>query len=219
MLTEKGSNHEIAFHGYTHQCFDELKMSGQDAGLEILEWKRLSSRKNIIPKTVIFPQNKIGYLDLFKESGFLCYRGPELMPEMYSLPIIGKIFRRFHRYISSFLVSNVYELPAVSPNKLVNIPSTQHFFGYGRRAKMLLDIFNLHEFSIKQMIKGIKKAADERKIIHIRAHPLDFRTEEDFARLHQLFENVSGLVDKGLLESVGMAQLAEIFMLKKDCSI
>jgi len=98
------------------------------------------------------------------------------MPEIYSFPVVGRILRRFHRYISSFLVSNVYELPAVSPNDLINIHSINPtFFGYGRRTKMVHDAFNMHDFSINQMIKGAQKAADEKNIIHIKSAPIRFQ--------------------------------------------
>ncbi len=207
-LLQSGSRHEIAFHGFTHRIFDDISMDGQDASYEIQEWMRLSKIKNIVPQTVIFPRNQLGHLRLFKEFGFICFRGKEILPEVYSMPIIGRLLRRFHRQLSSFLPSNVYELPGLDQNGLVNLPSTQHFFGYDRRVDRLLVALNLDKFSTHQMLKGINKAADQRKIFHIRAHPSDFRTDRDFEKLRYLFANVSAQVEKGLLQSIGLADLA-----------
>jgi hypothetical protein len=40
------------------------------------------------------------------------------------------------------------------------------------------------------------------------AHPGEFQTEKDFEKLRYLFESVSTQVRKGLLQSIGMADLA-----------
>lgn len=206
-LLTRGSRHEIAFHGYTHKVLSERAMSKEEARAEIVEWLRVSKRKNIVPRTVIFPRNKIGHLDLFNEYGFLCYRGEELMPKAYSLPLAGRVFRRLYHYLAALSTPLVYECK-VDSSGLVNLPSSRWLFGLNRRVEWVLDSLNLHHFRIRQLIKGVEKAAVGKKIIHIWAHPHEFQTNKDIEKLRYLLGYVADEVSKGRMQSVGMAALA-----------
>jgi hypothetical protein len=205
-LLARGPRHEIAFHGYTHKVFDENTMSEDEARVELQEWLRLSERKQITPRTVVFPRNKVGHLRLFEEFGFLCYRGETPPPKTHSLPYLRKIFGRIWQ--SSPFFPLVHDFCEVGPYGLVNIPSSPNYFRRDRGLERLFDVLNLCKFSMRGAIKGVKKAAKEKKIIHIRAHPCDFQTEKDFKKLRYLLTDVSTQVKKGLLQSVGMADLA-----------
>ena len=137
-LLTRGTKHEIAFHGYTHRVFLEKTMSSKEARAEIQAWSNIAARKKIIPKTAVFPRNKIGYLDLFKEHGFICYRGEELMPGIATLPVVGRVFRRFYHFFSLFSTPVTYE-PQVDRSGLVNLPSSRWLFGFNRRVERILD--------------------------------------------------------------------------------
>jgi hypothetical protein len=210
MIRDEGDRHEIAFHGYTHRPFDETMMNRDEARIEIEEWLRLADRERIKPLSVIFPRNRVGHLDLFTEHGFRCYRSPELTPKSHGLPLIGKVMRRNHRRLSSFIPASGFDLRRPQTGELVKLPSTQHLFGYhpatGRRANAL----DLHKVIIRSMRKGIHRAAEEKKVFHLYAHPNDFRSEKDLEIARGIGEAVSEEVKKGRLVSITMAELAEI---------
>jgi hypothetical protein len=205
LLLTQGARHEIAFHGYTHQAFNAI--SEEQAKFELQEWLRLGCRKGIVPRTVIFPRHAIKHLNIFRESGFICYRGKEDTPASYDLGVIGRMIRNLD-YSLSITSPPVYELSGVDSSGMVNLPSSGHFFGYSRRFECLLDRLDLHNLRIKRMVKGVKKAANEGKVIHYWAHPWEFRTEKDFRRLRYLFSHVADEIDRGGIQSVGMAELA-----------
>ncbi|MCK4791940.1 MAG: polysaccharide deacetylase family protein [Desulfobacteraceae bacterium] len=210
-LLARGSQHEFAFHGYTHEVFEESRMSEEAARIEIQEWLRLSMRKGIVPQAVIFPRGLVGHLRVFKEAGFICYRSEEDLPRLFRLSYVGKLIKSID-HILSLSTPPVYDLNGVGPRGLVNLRSSQHFFGFNRKLEMILDSVNLHKLRINRMIKGVKKAADEKKIIHIWAHPWEFRTEKDFEKLRYLLGYVSEETNQGRIQSIGMAALAEIAM-------
>jgi hypothetical protein len=207
-ILSRKTAHEIALHGYTHKTLDT--MTGDEVLIEINESLPLFVRRGIIPCTIVFPRNRIAHLELFDRCGFVCYRGEELFPKTHSLPFVGMAFRRYHRYIAALSVPIVYDCE-VDPSGLVNLPSSRWFFGFNRNIERILDGLNLHLVRIHKMVEGIAKAASERKIIHIWAHPCEFQTNKDFDKLRFLFEGVSSQVSKGSLESVGMAELAKRF--------
>lgn len=206
-LLTRGSHHEIAFHGYTHEVFDESTMSEKAARIEIQEWLRLSGRKGLVPQTVIFPRDKVGHLDLFKEAGFICYRTEEDLPRLFRLRHIGALIKAVD-HVLALSSPPVYELKGIESSGLVNVRSSQNFFGFHRKTEMILDSLNLHRLRIKRMIRGVRKAADEKKIIHIWAHPWAFQTKKDIEKLRYLLGYVSDEVTQGRIQSIGMADLA-----------
>jgi hypothetical protein len=207
-LVTRGSQHEIAFHGYTHKIFDENAMSEEEARIEIQEWLRVAKRKGVVPQTAIFPRSKIGYLNILKEAGFICYRGEKVMPRTYSLPLIGKLLNRVDLVLQVF-PPQVYE-PRVEYSGLVNLPSSQWLFRINRKVEMILDSLDLHNLRIRTIVRGVKKAAQEKKVIHLWAHPFEFQTRKDFEKLRYLLGYVSYEMVKGRIQSVGMADLARI---------
>jgi len=205
ILLSRNSRHEIAFHGYTHRLFSTL--TSDEANFEIKEWLRLGQRKGIVPQTVIFPQGRIGHLDLFQEAGFICYRGNDVRHPALSIPLFGKLLNRINLALS-MLTPQVYEIK-VNPQGLVNVPSSQWLFRTDRRIEKSLDRLNLHNLRFFRTVKGIEKAAKERKIIHLFAHPHEFRTEKDFDKLRYIFCHFAKYAKQGRLRSITMADIAK----------
>src|SRR3990172_348526 len=203
-LLSRGAGHEIAFHGYTHRLYDRL--SRDEASLEIQEWLRLAKRKNIIHQTVIFPQGRIGRLDLFQEAGFACYRGKEVSHPALSIPLLGKVLNRIN-LVLSMLTPQVYEVN-VGSDGLVNVPSSQWLFRTNRRIETILDSLNLHTLRLQPTAKSIERAANEKKVIHLWAHPHEFRTEKDFKKLRFVFERFAAQAKAVRLQSITMVNLA-----------
>ena len=206
LLQTKGSRHEIAFHGYTHKVFSEEKMTEQEAKTEIQEWQRLAARKNVIPYSVVFPRNRPGHLQAFKDAGYICYRGDELHPKDYQIPFIGKALNRID-LVLQIRAPQVYELE-VDSTGLINLPSSRWLFGMNRKIEAIFDALGLHLLRIRKMVKAVKKSATEGKIIHIWAHPEEFKSKKDFEKLRFLLSFVSQEINKGTLQSIGMADLA-----------
>ena len=208
LLQTKGARHEIAFHGYTHKIFSEDMMTVQEAKIEIQEWQKVASRKNIIPYSIVFPRNRIGHLKTFKDAGYICYRGDELHPKDYKIPLLGKALNLIDLFLQ-IRVPQVYE-PIMDPEGLVNLPSSRWLFGMNRKFEAVFDAFNLHLLRIRKLVRAVRMAAREGKTIHIWAHPEEFKTEKDFDKLRFLLSVVSNEIKKGAIQSIGMAELAKI---------
>jgi hypothetical protein len=208
MILGRDMGHELAFHGYTHRVFDQ--MSEDDVRTEIEEWSRLARRWNVVPQTVIFPQGRIGHLDIFRESGFLCYRGKEVRHPVLSVPVVGKVINRAN-LILAVLTPQAYGISA-NGARLVNLPSSHWLFRTDRAIETILDVLNLPKLRLIPIARGIKQAAEKRQVIHLWAHPHEFRTERDFEKLRYVFGCVAEEVEKGRMVSVTMADLAKRVM-------
>jgi peptidoglycan/xylan/chitin deacetylase (PgdA/CDA1 family) len=72
-LLESSVKHDIAAHGYYHMEFDKLSRVDTETELEMISQRM--KEFNIAPKTFVFPRNRVAYLELLEERGYLCYRG------------------------------------------------------------------------------------------------------------------------------------------------
>ena len=125
---------------------------------------------------------------------------------MLSVPGIGKALNRANLALA-IMTPQTYEI-AVEPGGLVNLPSSQWLFRTNRTIESLLDGLNLHNLRLKATARGIGQAAEKKQVIHLWAHPHEFRTEKDFEKLGYVFGYVAEEVGKGRLESLTMAALA-----------
>ncbi len=204
MIVSRGDRHEIACHGYVHRLFDG--MSRDEAGFEVREWLRLAGRRGLGPGTVIFPQGRIGHLPLFRESGFICYRGKDVRHPAFSIPILGKALNHVNLFLS-MMTPRVYGIEA-EPGKLVDIPSSQWLFRTNRWVETFLDALGLPFLRLRGTMKAVGRAAAEGKTVHLWIHPHEVRTEEDWRKLRLVFGRVAGEIAKGRLRSITMANLA-----------
>ena len=203
-ILARDAGHEIACHGYTHRYFDSL--SPEEARFEIEKWVALAREHGLMPWTVIFPQGRIAHLDLFREAGFLSYRGKDVRQPMLAVPILGKLLNRANLRLA-FLRPQVFD-PDCDASGLVNIPSSLWMFRTDRRVETTLDALGVPFLRLRGAAHAIRDAARTGKTVHLWAHPHEFRTEEDFRKLAFVFEQFSQEAQAGRLESITMAELA-----------
>ena len=210
-LLNRGVKQEIAFHGYSHKIFDESLMSPQDAKLEVQEWLRVGKRKNIIPRAVTFPRNRAGHLDLLKKMGMICYRGEAVVSPLSRNGRLWKYLKTIDKILG---LSNVpiFDLTCQENHGLVVLRPSEYLFDINRKIELFLDSIHLHHLRIRRIIRGIHRAAEEKKIIHIWAHPCEFKTQKDFSKLHQIFMAVSDEMKQGRMQSVGMTEMAKLLL-------
>jgi len=202
-IQSKKIGHEICFHGYSHKLI--AKLSHEEADFEIQEWLRLARRKGIQGQSVIFPQGKIGHLDLFRDAGFICYRGYDVPHPALSIPFLGKVINQINLKLS-LLTPQVYEINT-DVQGLVNVPSSQWLFRINRKVETLLDSVNLPYARLIPTVRGIRKAAEEKKVVHLWAHPHEFRTDKDLDKLRYIFDHFAKYSKVGKLQSITMSDL------------
>lgn len=214
-LLKKGKRQEVAFHGYSHKIFDENQMSVQEAEIETREWLRVAKRNGIIPHAVVFPRHVVGHLDTLRKAGFVCYRGEPKRPWLIRNKIFGKYIKAIDQILGLSNIS-IYDLENIQDHGMVTLFSSQNFFDLNRRFELILDSLNFHNLRFRRIIRGIKAAAEGKKMIHIWAHPCEFRTEKDFIKLAYILDAVSQEIKLGRMRSVGMTEMAQIILNRND---
>lgn len=208
MLQARAPRVEIGLHGYTHRVFTETALSSAEAYLEISEGVRAAQQHGIRPTAMIFPRNRVGHLGLLRDAGFICYRGAKVMPDWYRIPLFGKLLNRVN-LVFQFIPPPTMT-PYVDAHGLVNLPESAWFFRINRRIETALDALHLDKLRVNVLRRGVDHAARARQLMHIWAHPCEFRTDKDFDKLRYLLEHVARWVERGQLQSVTMSALADI---------
>jgi len=73
LVMSSSIKHEIGSHGYYHRAFTSL--SCEEANEELKMTTIAMKKIGVIPRSFVFPRNKIAHLDLLKKHGYICYRG------------------------------------------------------------------------------------------------------------------------------------------------
>jgi len=72
LLRKSSVEHDVGAHGYYHKEFTKLSPSEAENELNLVSVGMKKFR--ILPKSFIFPRNKVAYLDLLEKYGYKCYR-------------------------------------------------------------------------------------------------------------------------------------------------
>ena len=145
--------HEIGYHSFSHVVFSECNREVAEA--EIKEGMKLAKEFGITLNSFVFPQNKIGHVDILKEYGFKIYRGEN--GRRRCDPSQNILIRKCNGGINELIA------PPVEPkwmDGIWKIPSSMYFcdpqikFSVLPRAKL-----------------GLYRAIKAKKIFHIWLHP------------------------------------------------
>jgi peptidoglycan/xylan/chitin deacetylase (PgdA/CDA1 family) len=207
MLLKQEIKHEVAFHGYTHEIFAESRMSTEKAEIEIQEYLRVAKRRGITPTSIVFPRDKAGYLDLFEKYGFRCYRSEIDPPFLLRQHLPGRILKTID-HILGITTAPIFELEDFRNGRLVKLLPSQEIFGFNRKTELFLDSIGMPLLRLRRIVRAIRKAAAQKKVVHIWAHPWQFNTEKDFDKLRYILENVADEARRGRMKSVSMAEMA-----------
>jgi len=83
LILESGTGHEIAAHGYSHRAFTTLSEIEAEGELTMISTGM--KKFGIVPKSFVFPQNKVSYLPLLEKHNYVSFRayGDFLRDGMY----------------------------------------------------------------------------------------------------------------------------------------
>lgn len=183
--------HEIGLHAFSHVLFSECTREVADA--EVKEGIRLAKHVGIEVRSFVFPQNKIGHVDVLSENGIQIYRGKDLVradPKQFAL------FRKFNGFVD---ILKPQLSKAIKRDGIWEISSTGMFgeipqIPYGLLLRSRL---------------GMQTAINGNGIFHIWLHPESLLVEPKLAeRLEQFLKIVSRRRDEGKIQVMTMGELA-----------
>ena len=183
--------HEIGYHSFSHVIFSEC--SREVAQAEIEEGVKLAKEMGIALESFVFPQDKVGHLDVLKENGFVAYRG----------------IRARHIGSDGNLLLRKF---GGAVDKLIALPVEPKWKGgiWEIASSMLFqDPPPFHTTLISRAKKGINLAIKEGKVFHVYLHPHALLYQRFLIeKLDKLLEFVARKRDEGKLHVATMGELA-----------
>jgi len=156
----KNSNIEIASHGFSHFICDD-RANTLEVEKEFRNSLEVSNIKNLNLKTFVFPENKIGNLNILKKFNFIGYRNTNKLKYKNS---------RVSRFKNLFAEFNVFQRLEKEDNKnnseLISIPSG-FFFNSKFGLRNLVPGF----ITFKRWKSLINDSIEKNKTLHLWFHP------------------------------------------------
>src|SRR5262245_1426186 len=194
---------EIGCHSFSHVVFGDPGCSRATAVSEIAECVRLANAEGIVLRSFAFPRNKVGHLDVLREYGFACYRGPE--PEARILGFLPDGLKRLANLLKVITAS---EPPVSVPEKTESglwmvAGSMVYFPMHGLRRYIPVGP------RIRRAIKGLEAAARHKRSFHFWLHPTNLADEMErmFAGLRSVVEYACFLREHGELDILPMGSI------------
>jgi peptidoglycan/xylan/chitin deacetylase (PgdA/CDA1 family) len=197
---------EIGCHSFSHAIFGDAGCSRAVADAEVATCARLARAMGVSLRSFAFPRNRVGHLDVLREHGFACYRGPG--PRWYEQDDeAGPAGRLAHLWDVVRAAEPPTVLPEATASGLVNIPGSMIYFpmhGVRRFVPMAR--------RVARAVKGLEAAARRRRVFHLWFHPTNLadRTDAMMDGLRQVFAHAAALRGRGELDVLPMAALAGV---------
>lgn len=190
--------HEIGYHSFSHVVFSEC--SREVAEAEIKEGIKLAKEFGIPLKSFVFPENKIGHVDILKKHGFKIYRGANLGRGHVNQNIL---IRKFNGGI----------------NKIIAQPAEPMWMnGIWEMPTSMLFCDPQIKFSVLPRAKlGLYQAIRLKKFFHIYLHPHDLLR---YSSLKDDLDKFLAVVAKkraeGKIEVMTMGEFCEVLNRKNE---
>ena len=180
---------EIGCHSFSHVIFGDAGCSRETAESEIAASVRAAREIGIEMRSFAFPRNEVGHLDVLRDHGFACYRGPE--PHWYEGKSWPAAFKRLgHLWDVLIAARPPVVLPERDESGLWNIPGSMIYFPmHGIRR------FIPVSRRVTRAIKGLNAAVEERRIFHLWFHPTNLadQTEAMVSGLRSILAHADSL--------------------------
>ena len=182
--------HEIGYHSFSHIRFSES--SRQAAKTELDEGLKIQDEFGVHFKSFVFPENKIGHVDLLRQYGYTIYRGANMAGKSIGKPLFVRA--------KNFAVSKIVA-PPVTPlwkDGIWEIPSSMMFY----------DLPYFQTLSLRAK-KGIRKAIAVGNTFHMFIHPQDVLLDPKLLdRFEKVLQFVNAETEEKRLSSITMGDLA-----------
>ena len=181
--------HEIGYHSFSHVVFSECSRNVAEAEIKI--GNKLAKEFGITLKSFVFPENKIGHIDVLKENGFKIYRGEDGC-RRYD-PSQNILIRKFNGVINKLIA------PPVEPkwiDGIWTIPGSMFFCDPQIKSSIL-----------PRAKFGLYRAIRTKKVFHIWLHPHNLLLYPSLKDdLDRFLEIVAKKRDEGKIEVMTMGE-------------
>jgi hypothetical protein len=197
------TQHEIGTHTFTHVIAGDPAVTPTIWDAQLAASASIHAENGLPMQSIVFPQNKLAYLDRLPVYGLIAYRGVE-QRWYHSLP--RPVKRAFHLVDRAF----GFPPPTYDPSRLqvgealVNLPSSQFLMAYDGPRGLIPT-----RARVRQAQTGLSRAVRLDHLYHLWFHPFNLGTSPRmFDALEAILETAARMRDNGQLDIRTMADAA-----------
>jgi peptidoglycan/xylan/chitin deacetylase (PgdA/CDA1 family) len=195
--------HEIATHTFSHVEFGDSRTTRQEARAEVRESLALAHERGIDIRSLVFPRNNIGYLDVLAEEGIRCYRGRRPRQSRFFESVPGKVARATVLQRPPPVVH-----PYVDSAGLVEVPASLHLFSFeGLPRRMVTALTG--DPVVRQARLGIDAVREGPGVFHMWLHPNSITSARDRERVRAIFVYLQEQRADGDIRVATMGEVAD----------
>lgn len=205
---------DIGSHTYRHVNCAARELTDANIEDELLACARMAAARGLRLRSFVFPFNRVGRLELLARYGYTSFRGAN--SEWYTRGFSGNSrvvarLRSLLKLLDDLLaLPPPVDLPMRVPAGLWNIPHSMLFKGADPRLPL--------GRQVRKAERGLGRAVRRKGVFHIWTHPenLGTRTAAALAALERIFQRADEYRQRGTLDILSMAQLAERLELERQ---
>ena len=198
---------EIGGHTFSHLAATDPGVTRELFAAELAKSNELAARRGLRLRSLVFPRNRVGHLDVLREHGYVAYRGPN--SEWYwRLP--GRKLQAAGRLASDLAaLTPPVDLPVLKRQGVVEVPHSMFFAPFWGPARLVPA-----GARVAQGIRGLERAVRRGGVFHIYSHPHNFgqHTARLVDALGAVLYHGARLRDRGDLCILPMGRIAELVL-------
>ncbi len=196
---------EIGCHTFSHVVFGDCTRDVAES--EIVGSVRAARSLDLDLRSIAFPRNRVGHLEIVAAHGIRAFRGPE--PRWYSAANVPTAVGRAAHLLEAALATTP---PVVWPERagpLVNVPGSMVFLPrHGVRRGIPV------RQRVRRAIKGVDAAVRNRRLFHLWMHPTNLADDCDamLDGLRTVLRHVAERRAAGLLTCASVSEMAALLL-------
>lgn len=204
MVLRASVQHEIGTHTFSHIIAGDPDCTREIFRSQLVACIELHRARGLDLTSIVYPRNKIAFLDVLPELGFTAYRGGETQWYASLSPRLNKAAHLLDRSLA--LTPPTYALDALIEGRLTNIPSSM-FYMARDGTRRLVPI----QSRVRQAHRGLTRAVERGELFHLWFHPFNLASDPRlFDGLEEVLRNADSLRNAGNLRVLTMRQTAEL---------
>jgi peptidoglycan/xylan/chitin deacetylase (PgdA/CDA1 family) len=210
---------ELACHTFSHVYVESPGCGRELLREELRAWKEVAREYGRPLKSIVFPRNLVGHLDVVEDAGIRSYRG--LDSEWYwfglpghlrsvahaSLPLKPiPLAMRLGRWLDDKARLTPPSLPVRAVGGLWELPHSMFFSGLSGSSRLVS-----MKDRWRRATRGLDRAVEQGRLMSIYTHPHNFRnaTEDLLSTYERICRHAADLRDAGKLRILTMDRVAE----------
>jgi len=198
--------HEIGSHTFTHVIAADPAVTPDIWHSQMAKCAALHAEHGLPLRSIVYPQNRIAYVDTLPQYGITAYRGQEQnwYARWQGEGVLGRVCHLIDRALG--LPPPTYDPAALRVGeRLVNLPASQFLMG-AEGVRRFIPV----ESRVQQARLGLDRAVTRGQLFHLWFHPFNLGTGDGmFPTLERILQDVARRRDAGDLRVMTMAGAAE----------